>query len=86
MQTIQIDISKDDYNEINKTETELHSDFKIALAIWYYLNEYFSLARAARFAGLSRHDFETLLANKQIPISLQNLEDIQDDLNNFNDE
>jgi predicted HTH domain antitoxin len=53
---------------------------KRMLAIQFYLKKKLSLGKAARLAGVTKYEFETLLSENQLPISLLTKEDVMADL------
>lgn len=79
-QTIQIDLPADILLTLNGSEKELQQEIKYALAIRLYCNQKVTLGKAAQIAGLSRLQFEVLLAENEIPISNLSLEDVLTDL------
>lgn len=79
-QTISIDFPKDILLALNETEQELKQRIKISLAIQLYKLQKLTIGKAAQVAGLSRWDFETLLSDNEIPISLLTFEEIIGDV------
>jgi predicted HTH domain antitoxin len=79
-QTINIDFPSDILLTLNESEQELKKQIKHALAIQLYLKEKFTLGKAAQIAGLSRLEFEDLLATHMIAISNLGLEDVLADV------
>lgn len=79
-QTISIDFPKDILLALNETEQELKQRIKISLAIQLYKLQKLTIGKAAQVAGLSRWDFETLLSDNEIPISLLTFEEIMGDV------
>jgi predicted HTH domain antitoxin len=49
------------------------------LAIWLYSQKRLTIGKAAQISGMSRFDFENLLAESNIPISNISLEDVLND-------
>ncbi|MEI7423285.1 MAG: UPF0175 family protein [Prolixibacteraceae bacterium] len=78
-QTISIDFPSDILLALNENETELKKDIKISLAIRLYQLKKLTIGKAAQLSGLSRYDFETLLAEHEIPISNLSLDDVLGD-------
>ena len=85
MNTVQIKlkIPTEIFSVLNESEKEIERDAKISIAVWFYLNEKISLAKSAQLAGMTKTEFETILSEKQIPISLMNEDDIQEELANM---
>ncbi|MGD2088279.1 MAG: UPF0175 family protein [Candidatus Aminicenantes bacterium] len=77
---LQINIPSDLFIALNKSEEELKREMRVISAIKFYETGKLTLGKAAQFAGLSRWDFENLLADNHIPISNLEIEDIDDDL------
>ncbi len=53
---------------------------KRMFVIQFYLKKKLSLGKAAQLAGMTKYEFETLLSENQIPISLLTKEDVMADL------
>ena len=77
---LKINISSDLFIALNKSEEELKREMREFSAMKFYETGKLTLGKAAQFAGLSRWDFENLLADNHIPISNLEIEDIDDDL------
>ncbi len=78
--TIELDIPADVSVAINESEQELKNQIKTAFALALYQNEKLTLGKAAQLAGLSRFEFELVLAKNKIPVSNLTLEDVEADL------
>ncbi len=65
---------------LNQSKQELERNIKQSLAISLYKQEKITLGKAAQLAGTSRYEFEILLADAGVPISLLSADDV------FNDE
>jgi predicted HTH domain antitoxin len=70
LQTIHIDLPSDILLTLNESEKDLKKRIKIALAIQLYVQQKVTIGKAAQIADLSRLQFETVLSEYQIPISL----------------
>lgn len=79
--SITIDIPSDLLLALNTDEVELKQNIKISLAIHLYQQEKLTIGKSAQLAGLSRLEFDKLLANNKIPISLLGIKDIENDVN-----
>ncbi|GAO27817.1 UPF0175 family protein [Geofilum rubicundum] len=79
--SITIDIPSDLLLALNSDEVELKQNIKISLAIHLYQQEKLTIGKSAQLAGLSRLEFDKLLANNKIPISLLGIKDIENDVN-----
>lgn len=79
-QTITINIPSDILLALNETEAELQQNIKTSLAVRLYRMEKLTIGKAAQLAGLSRFQFETMLSEHEIPISMLSIEDIREDI------
>ena len=77
---LKINIPSDLFIALNKSEEELKREIRVISAMKFYETGKLTLGKAAQFAGLSRWDFENLLADNHIPISNLEIEDIDGDL------
>ncbi len=64
---------------LNQTEEELMETIRISLALRLYQLNKLTIGKAAQVAGLSRYEFETVLAENGMPISNLTLEDVISD-------
>jgi predicted HTH domain antitoxin len=78
-QTISIDLPSDILIALNETEAELKKRIKTSLAIRLYELQKLTIGKAAQLSGLSRFEFETLLAENEISISNLTISDVMDD-------
>lgn len=78
--TISINFPSDIYLALNKNESELQDDIKISLALRLYQQQKLTLGKAAQLAGITRLEFENLLAENKIPISNLDFQDIENDI------
>lgn len=62
LQAIHIDLPADILLTLNKSQQELQQEIKYALAIRLYRHQKVTLGKAAQIAGLSRLQFEDMLA------------------------
>jgi predicted HTH domain antitoxin len=69
---------------IDETEKELKQRVKIALAVQLYKLQKLTLGKASQIAGLSRLEFENVLAENEISISNLTLEDVLNDSKKLN--
>lgn len=79
--SITIDFPADIYLALNTDETELKKNIKTTLAVQLYQSQKLTIGKAAQLAGLSRLEFENLLAVNKIPISNLTIDDINKDIN-----
>ncbi len=79
-QEIKIDFPSDILLTLNETEEEFKEHIKISLAIRLYLLQKLTMGKAAQVSGLSRYEFENMLAENHIPISNLTAEDIMTDV------
>ncbi len=78
-QEIKIEFPADILLTLNETEDELKQNIKISLAIRLYLLGKLTIGKAAQISGLSRYEFENMLANQNISISNLTAEDVLND-------
>ncbi|MCF8362975.1 MAG: UPF0175 family protein [Prolixibacteraceae bacterium] len=78
-QEIKIDLPSDILLTLNETENELKQNIKISLAMRLYSQKRLTIGKAAQISGMSRFDFENLLADNNIPISNLSIEDVLND-------
>ena len=78
-QTISVDFPSDILLALNESENELKQNIKIVLAIRLYSLQKLTIGKAAQVAGVSRFEFETLLADHRIPISDLTFEEVLGD-------
>ncbi len=78
-QEISVKLPSDIFLTLNETEEELKQNIKISLAIRLYLLKKLTIGKAAQISGLSRYEFENLLATQNIPISNLTVEDVLKD-------
>jgi predicted HTH domain antitoxin len=82
METIlNIPINNDVLLSMNKSGYEFGEELKCWAAISMYYFGKISISRAASLAGMHRYDFEKLLAEYSLPISLLNEKDAKDEIN-----
>jgi predicted HTH domain antitoxin len=78
--SINIDVPADIFAALNETKEGFKKDLTLSAAIWMYKTEKLSLTKAASLAGFHRYDFEKILAENQIPITLLSVPDILNDV------
>ncbi len=78
-QNISIELPKDVFLAINEDEKTLKKEIKILLAVKLYLFGKLTIGKASELAELSKTDFEKLLSENKIPISLLTYEDVLKD-------
>ncbi|MEL6699602.1 MAG: UPF0175 family protein, partial [Bacteroidota bacterium] len=66
----QIDLPSDILLTLNENESGLKKQIKFALATQLYLQGKITLGKAAQIAQVSRMEFEVLLSESGLPISL----------------
>ncbi|MBF0339218.1 MAG: UPF0175 family protein [Nitrospirae bacterium] len=77
---IKVDIPTDVFTALNETEVEIENDLKLFSAIRYYQMGKLTIGKAAILVGISRYEFERILADNHIPISNLEIEDIEGDI------
>ena len=78
-QTVSVEFPSDILLALNESENELKQDIKTALAIRLYSLQKLTIGKAAQIAGVSRLEFEELLADFGVPISNLTLGDVLSD-------
>lgn len=78
-QEIKIDFPADILLTLNETENELKQNIKISLAIRLYSLQKLTIGKAAQISGLSRYEFENVLAEHNVSISNLSVEDVLND-------
>jgi predicted HTH domain antitoxin len=78
--TLHIPVQSDIFLSLNQTPDEFGGELKLWAAISMYYFGKISLARAASLAGYHRYDFENLLARMNIPISLLDETDAEQEI------
>ncbi len=81
MQTreVKIEIPSDIFIALNEDDAELGKQLRLILAIQYYRKKKLTIGKAAQLAGVTKYEFETLLSEHQIPISLLTKADVISD-------
>lgn len=78
--TIHIDFPSDILLTVNESEKELKKRIKVSLACQLYTQQKVTIGKAAQIAEMSRFEFETMLSNRNIPISTLEQEDVLKDI------
>jgi predicted HTH domain antitoxin len=78
-QEIKIDLPSDILLTLNESESELKKNIKISLAIRLYSLQKLTIGKAAQISGLSRYEFENVLAENNLSISNLTVEDVLND-------
>ena len=76
---IKIDFPSDILLTLNESENELKKSIKLSFAIRMYSQKKLTIGKAAQISGLSRYEFENVLAEQNIPISNLTVEDVLND-------
>lgn len=79
-QRISLDFPADILLALNETENQLVQRIKLALAVQLYKAQKLTVGKAAQIAGLSRLQFETALAEYNIPVSNLTADEVLDDI------
>lgn len=80
LQTINIELPSDILLTLNETGKELKKRIKLSLALQLYVEQKVTIGKASQIAELSRIEFETILSEYNIPISLLEKNDILGDI------
>jgi predicted HTH domain antitoxin len=79
-QRISVDFPADILLALNETENQLVQRIKLALAVQLYKAQKLTVGKAAQIAGLARLQFETALAEHNIPVSNLTADEVMDDI------
>jgi predicted HTH domain antitoxin len=79
-QRISLDFPADILLALNETENQLVQRIKLALAVQLYKAQKLTVGKAAQIAGLARLQFETALADYNIPVSNLTADEVMDDI------
>jgi len=79
LQTLNIELPSDILLTLNETESELKKRIKFSLALHLFLQQKITIGKAAQIAEMSRLQFETLLSENKIPISLLGIDEVLND-------
>lgn len=77
--TISIEIPSDLMIVLNESEQEIKSHFQASIAMMLFKEGKLTLGKAIQLSGLTRFEFEKLLAKNKIPISELKVDQIFDD-------
>lgn len=78
--SLNINVPADIFVAFNESKEEFKKELTLSAAIWMYKTEKLSLTKAAALAGFHRYDFEKILAENEIPITLLSVPDILNDI------
>jgi predicted HTH domain antitoxin len=78
-QSFTVELPADILLTLNESSEELKQRLKLTLAIQLYLEEKVTIGKAAQIAAHSKLDFEMILSQHQIPISLLSIEEVYQD-------
>jgi predicted HTH domain antitoxin len=77
--TIPIEIPSDLLIVLNESEQEIKSHFQATIALTLFKDGKLTIGKATQLSGLSRFEFEKLLAKNKIPVSGTTIKQIFDD-------
>lgn len=77
---IPVDVSPDIMVALNESESELKTHFQASIAIMLFQEHKLTLGKAIQMSGLSRHEFELRLSQKNIPIYNPSIDQIMQDV------
>jgi len=78
--TIPIEIPSDLMIVLNESEQEIQSHFQASIAMMLFKEGKLTLGKAIQLSGLTRFEFEKLLAKNKIPVSELNVDQIFSDV------
>lgn len=67
--TIQIEIPSDLLIVLNESELEIKSHFQASIAMMLFKDGKLTIGKATQLSGLTRFEFEKLLAKNKVPVS-----------------
>ncbi|MCF8304115.1 MAG: UPF0175 family protein [Bacteroidales bacterium] len=82
---ITLDIPSDLLITLNKSEQEIKVHFKTAIAMVLFQEGKLTIGKATQLSGLSRYEFEKVLAKNKIPVSKIELDQVLADFNKIKD-
>jgi len=83
--TIPVDVPSDVMIALNKSELELKCHFQIAIAMMLFQEGKLTIGKAIQLSGLTRFEFEKILAKNKIPVSDLKREQIMLDVEKLSD-
>jgi predicted HTH domain antitoxin len=83
--TIPVNISPEIMVALNETEQELRIHFQAGIAMILFQEGKLTFGKAIQLSGLSRFEFEKMLAKNNIPISNQSIDQVFSDLDKLSD-
>ena len=78
--TIPVDVPADLMIALNESEDELKAHFQASIAKMLFQEGKLTLGKAIQLSGLTRYEFEKLLAKNRIPVAELNLDQITSDV------
>ncbi len=78
--TIPIDIPSDLLITLNESEQELKTHFQSAIALMLFHEGKLTFGKAVQLSGLTRFEFEKILAKNKIPVSRLDTDQIMGDV------
>ncbi len=83
--TIPLEVSPEIMVALNQSEQELKEQFQVAIAVMLFKDKKLTIGQSIHLSGLSRYEFEKVLAKNNIPVSLTSLEEVLGDLEKLKD-
>jgi len=83
--TIPIDIPSDLLITLNESEQELKTHFQSAIALMLFHEGKLTFGKAVQLSGLTRFEFEKVLAKNKIPVSHLDADQIMSDVEKLRD-
>lgn len=78
--SIPVNVSREIMLTLNENEQGLKDYFQVSVAIMLFQEGKLTIGKAIQLSGLSRHEFEKKLANKNIPISNPSINQVFSDM------
>lgn len=80
VKVMELPIPFDVFLALDEPEQQVKDEIRTFAAVKFYELGKLTIGKAAKFAGMSRFDFETFLSKHRIPISNLTIEDVEHDL------
>ncbi len=82
---IPVNVSPDIMIALNESEKELKKHFQVGIAMMLFQEGKLTLGKAIRLSGLTRYEFEKILAKNNIPISNPSFDQVISDIDKLSD-
>ncbi len=83
--TISVDVPSDLLVALNESEQDLKAHFQTAVALMFFQEGKLTLGKAVQLSGLSRFEFEKVLAKNKISVSRLDVGQVMSDVERLSD-